>query len=153
MRGGAISRCPGFVAAGLLCLAAFGASAEARQPEGGPPALEQPVVGGWASFYSRRLHGRLVATGEVFRNELLTAGSNLFPLGRWLAVRRPGGPCVAVRVNDRMHARHTSRIVDLSYAAARRLGMLAAGVVRVEAALLPPGFDHRRDNCGLAFGE
>lgn len=135
---------------GLFCLAAAVAGADETAPAGGQVEEAKPV-GGLASFYSRRLHGKLVATGEVFRNELLTAGSNLFPLGRWLAVRRPGGKCVTVRVNDRMHARHSRRIVDLSYAAARQLGMLAAGVVAIEAALLPLDFDHRRDDCAAAF--
>jgi rare lipoprotein A len=109
------------------------------------------VIGGKASYYSRRLHGRLVATGEVFRNELLTAASNIFPLNSWLAVRRAGGKCVVVRVNDRMHRRHRERIVDLFYAAAKHLGIIASGVAAVEARLLPPGFDRGRQDCAQAF--
>lgn len=111
------------------------------------------VIGGQASYYSRRLQGRLVATGEVFRNELLTAASNLFPLGAWLAVRRSGGGCVVVRVNDRMHGRYRERILDLSYAAARHLDMIAAGVAAVEAKLLPSDFDLDRHDCAQAFAQ
>lgn len=111
------------------------------------------VIGGKASYYSRRLQGRLVATGEVFRNELLTAASNLFPLGSWLAVRRAEGDCVVVRVNDRMAERNHGRILDLSYAAARHLGMIASGVAAVEAKLLPPGFDRNRHDCAQAFAD
>lgn len=157
---------------GLLLLAAVAASAESPADEAAEAAPKTPgallahsrlaeagsyirrsaaIIGGQASFYSRRLQGRLVATGEVFRNELMTAASNLFPLGSWLAVRRSGGGCVVVRVNDRMAAWHRQRILDLSYAAAQRLGMIAAGVAAVEAKLLPPGFDLSRHNCAQAF--
>lgn len=108
------------------------------------------VIGGKASYYSRRFEGRLAATGEVFRSELLTAASNIFPLGSWLAVRRGDSKCVVVRVNDRMHPKN-SRILDLSYAAARQLNMIANGVAAVEARLLPFGFDPQRHDCAQAF--
>jgi rare lipoprotein A len=61
-----------------------------------------------------------------------------------VAVRRSGSPrCVVLRINDRMHARHTARIADISLAAARALDMLTAGIVKIEMRALagPPGVE------------
>ncbi len=100
-----------------------------------PEALG-PILRGKASYYgkTRKFQGRRTASGERFDSRAFTAASNRFPLGSWIAVRRPGSEhCVVVWVNDRMHSRHRQRIVDLSLAAAQAIEMVAAGVVQVEA--------------------
>lgn len=90
---------------------------------------------GLASYYgkTKRFHGRPTASGERFDPALHTAASNIFPLGTWVAVKRTDtGHCTVVRINDRMHAKHRKRVVDLSLAAAKVLDMMVAGVVAVE---------------------
>lgn len=89
-------------------------------------------IHGKASFYAPGFHGRSTATGERFDTRAFTGASNHFPLGSWVAVRRlDTDRCVAVHINDRMHARQTRRVIDLSRAAAEELRMISAGVVLV----------------------
>ena len=110
------------------------------------PEPQGPVLSGLASFYgqTRKFRGRKTANGDRFNPEAFTGASNHFPLGTWVAVRRSGSPrCVVLRINDRMHVRHTARIADISLAAARALDMLAAGIVKIEMRALegPPGVE------------
>ena len=95
---------------------------------------------GSASFYAESFHGRRTATGETFDLRGFTAASNLFPLGSWVAVRRlDNSRCAIVKVNDRMHARHRKRIIDVSRSVAEYLDMIRAGVVLVRVAPLKGG--------------
>ena len=92
---------------------------------------------GSASFYGQSFHGRRTATGETFDLRGFTAASNHFPLGSWVAVRRlDNNRCAIVKVNDRMHARHKRRIIDVSRGVAEYLDMIRAGVVLVRVAPL-----------------
>jgi rare lipoprotein A len=94
-----------------------------------------------ATFYAARFAGRRTASGERYDPEAMTAAHRSLPLGTWLRVTRidaagaPLSPAVMVRVNDR-GPYAAGRILDLSLAAARRLGMLRAGVVRVRVEIL-----------------
>lgn len=104
---------------------------------------------GLASFYAYGFHGRRTATGEVFRVQEFTAASNRFPLGTMVAVRRlDNNLCAIVKVNDRMHAKHRKRIIDVSRGVAEYLDMIRAGVVLVSVAPLKPGW--REQEGGLA---
>ncbi len=95
---------------------------------------------GSASFYGQSFHGRRTATGETFDLRGFTAASNHFPLGSWVAVRRlDNSRCAIVKVNDRMHARHQRRIIDVSRSVAEYLDMIRAGVVLVRVAPLKGG--------------
>lgn len=97
----------------------------------------QDAVVGLASHYGSRLHGRKTASGERLDRMLFTAASNRFPLGSTVLVRRPGNDaCAIVRVNDRMSRQHRIRVIDVTHEVGRHLGMLQAGVVRVEVFLL-----------------
>lgn len=86
---------------------------------------------GEASYYARRFHGRLQANGQRHDARRLTAASNVIPMGRRVRVCREDRPsrCVEVEVTDTGEL--YGRLVDLSKAAARRLGMLRIGVVGV----------------------
>lgn len=115
--------------------------------------VESELVGlhGSASFYGQGFHGRRTATGENFDMRGFTAASNRFPLGSWVAVRRlDNNRCAVVKVNDRMHARHRKRIIDVSRGVAEYLDMIRAGVVLVRVAPLKGG---PRDDasCHAAF--
>ncbi len=106
----------------------------------GPAATlddDRPGLHGQASFYGKGFHGRRTSTGERFDVKQFTAASNHFPLGSLVAVRRVDDDrCAIVQINDRMHARHRRRVIDVSHAAAEYLGMLRAGVVFVRVAPL-----------------
>jgi rare lipoprotein A len=85
-----------------------------------------------ATYYANRFAGRKTASGERYDPRALTAAHRTLPLGTVVRVTRVDGEgdAVTVRINDR-GPYSSGRIIDLSMAAARRLGMLQEGVVRV----------------------
>lgn len=87
---------------------------------------------GNASYYSDKLHGRRMANGELYHKDSMTCAHLKFPFGTWLKVRNPlNDRTVIVRVTDR--GPYSKRfIIDLSRAAARELGIIAAGFSQVE---------------------
>ncbi len=87
---------------------------------------------GVASWYGPELHGRPTASGEPFDMDDLTAAHPTLPLGtRAQVTNLDNGRTVTVRINDRgPFSGH--RMIDLSRAAAREIGMLAAGSATVE---------------------
>lgn len=116
-------------------------------------ADERPGIRGQASFYASKFHGRRTATGERFDARLFTGASNRFPLGATVAVRREDdGRCAIVKINDRMHARHQNRVIDVSRSVAEYLGMVRAGVVFVRVSRLrDAGHPDSPDRCRAAF--
>lgn len=93
-------------------------------------------IDGLASWYGRQHQGRPTASGEAFDMNKLTAAHRTLPFGTRLRVTNvKNGKSVVVRVNDR--GPHVpGRVLDLSYRAARALGMTDAGVARVEVVVL-----------------
>ena len=86
---------------------------------------------GLASWYGRKFHGRRTASGEVYDMYAMTAAHPTLPLPSYVRVRNPAnGREVTLRVNDRGPF-HAGRIIDLSYTAALKLGVLR-GVAPVE---------------------
>lgn len=101
------------------------------------PSLVTGERGG-ASWYGRHFHGRRTANGERYDQEEMTAAHKTLPFGTVVRVRSVvDGREVDVRINDRGPF-VSGRVIDLSHAAARALGMLQAGVKQVTL-LLPPG--------------
>ncbi|MGW1422657.1 septal ring lytic transglycosylase RlpA family protein [Bradyrhizobium manausense] len=86
---------------------------------------------GLASYYSNGESGSHAASGARFNDALPTAAHRCLPFGTRLRVTR-GGRSVVVTVNDRGPA-IPGRVLDLARAPAAQLGMLGAGVARVEA--------------------
>lgn len=85
---------------------------------------------GSASYYSSKYQGRRMSNGARFDQKKLTAAHAWLPLGTKVRIILPGTTrSVIVTITDRLHARH--RVVDLSLAAARMLGMVARGVAEV----------------------
>jgi rare lipoprotein A len=98
-----------------------------------PPAgAGQVYQVGKASWYGARHHGGPTASGEPFDQRALTAAHRKLPFGTLVRVTsRANRRSVVVRINDRgPHGR--GLVIDVSQAAAKRLGMLQAGVVPVE---------------------
>ncbi|MEW6706330.1 MAG: septal ring lytic transglycosylase RlpA family protein [Pseudomonadota bacterium] len=98
-----------------------------RPLTGDPPFREK----GLASWYGRKFHGRPTASGETYNMYAMTAAHPTLPIPSYVRVRNPAnGREVIVRVNDRGPF-HKGRIIDLSYTAALKLGVLR-GVAPVE---------------------
>lgn len=94
------------------------------------------VFYGQASYYANKFEGRKTANGEIFRQKKLTCASNVLPLGTWIRVTNlRNGRSVVVKINDRLHPK-MKRIVDLSKAAAQRLGYVSRGLTRVKVEIL-----------------
>jgi len=87
---------------------------------------------GVASWYGSHFQGRTTAAGELFDMNLMTCAHPTLPMGTWLRVTNLKNRRTAyVRVNDRGPVLE-GRIVDLSYAAARTLGLAGLGKVKLE---------------------
>lgn len=92
---------------------------------------------GIASWYGDDFHGQRTANGEVYDMFQLTAAHRAAPLGvHAIVTNLDTGRSVRVRVNDRGPF-IDDRILDLSYAAARRLGMVVNGLAQVKITFLP----------------
>ena len=110
----------------LLVLSALASPAE---------AASRYEATGLASWYGDELRGRKTANGEIFNPDGMTAAHRTLPMSSWVDVTTlDTGKTVRVRINDR-GPYHGNRIIDLSKAAARKLGMMGHGarLVRVRA--------------------
>jgi rare lipoprotein A len=98
----------------------------------GPPLTPRPATEtGRASWYGEAHHGRPTANGERFDMNALTAAHRTLPFGtRLRVVNLDNDREVVVRINDRGPVA-PGRIIDLSYAAARALGAVGAGIISV----------------------
>ncbi len=86
---------------------------------------------GVASWYGRQFHGRKTASGERFDMNALTAAHRSLPLNCYIRVtNKNNGKSVIVKVNDRGPF-HGNRVLDLSYGAAKRIGLTDAGTTNV----------------------
>jgi rare lipoprotein A len=125
----------------ILLLLPFLLLAACATPRFGPRAWEG-LSGeeGLASWYGHPYHGRRTSNGEVYDMYQLTAAHREIPLGSWVEViNLTNGRSLTVRVNDRGPF-VDGRIIDLSYASARLLGVVGPGVapVRVRLTQAPP---------------
>jgi rare lipoprotein A len=97
----------------------------------------QPVLStmstqdGLASFYSDDFQGRKTSNGEIFDNAKLTAAHRTFPFGTVVRVTNlENHQDVEVRINDRGPVK-PERVIDLTKAAARKIGIVRTGIGRV----------------------
>ena len=103
------------------------------------PVPSQPTMmeTGLASWYGSRHHGKRTASGEVFNQDKFTAAHRTLPWGSRVKVTNlANGKSVEVRINDRGPF-SKGRIIDLSRAAARSLGMVQQGITTVRIEWLP----------------
>ncbi len=109
---------------------------------------------GMASWYGRQFHGNRTANGELYDMLGMTAAHPILPLPSYVRVTNVrNGRSVIVRVNDRGPFKH-DRVIDLSYAAAAKLGIAAAGtgeveIERITTAQIASG-DYRRGGSGAS---
>lgn len=124
----------------LLTLAVHLGCSSVRQPAAAPPEV---IESGRASWYGPKFHGRLTANGERYDMHQLTAAHPKLPFGTLLEVRNlDNGRVCLVRINDRGPFAK-GRILDVSFAAAKELGMVGPGTARVELAMLPDAGSER----------
>ncbi len=127
---------PAAVLAALLLLGASACAHRGIPPEAAVPGATER---GLASWYGRPYHGRRTASGEVYDMYRMTAAHRTLPFGTRVRVtRRDDGRSVEVRINDRGPFVR-GRIIDLSYAAARKIGLDIDGVAPVTLEVLAPG--------------
>ncbi|HEY0836847.1 MAG TPA: septal ring lytic transglycosylase RlpA family protein, partial [Azospirillum sp.] len=136
----------------LDCIAEPAVTAEARSPIGNRSPytvlgkkyrvldkVDGYVEQGTASYYGNKFHGRRTSNQEVYDMYAFTAAHKTLPLPSFARVTNlDNGQSVIVRVNDRGPF-HDGRVIDLSYAAAYKLGITQRGTGRVEVRALTPG--------------
>jgi rare lipoprotein A len=108
---------------------------ESYTPVTGDRALREK---GLASWYGRKFHGRPTASGEPYDMYAMTAAHATLPIPSYARVTSlANGRSVIVRVNDRGPF-HSGRLIDLSYAAANKLGYAGVGSAQVEVEAIMP---------------
>lgn len=108
-----------------------------------PPETEPQSLHGVASWYGEEFAGRTTANGEIFDPSLLTAAHRTLPFGTILEVVNPKTrQSVWVRVNDR-GPYIANRVIDLSYAAAQKIGLIEPGVGEVDIKVVKVGSGER----------
>ena len=94
---------------------------------------------GIASWYGSKFHGGRTSDGDTYDMYTMTAASKVLPLPCYVRVTNlQNGESVVVKVNDRGPF-VPNRIIDLSYAAAARIGMLGSGTALVDVVSVTPG--------------
>lgn len=123
----------------ILILTVFGISVSAQDTSklsDSKKGKKAVVQYGVASYYSNNFQGKKTSSGELFNQKKLTAAHNTLPLGTYIRVTNlKNRKSVVVKVNDRLHHRN-KRLVDLSYAAAQKLGYVKSGLTRVKVEVL-----------------
>jgi len=105
-----------------------------------PLASVQPYrQRGMASWYGKKFHGQRTASGETYDMYAMSAAHTTLPIPSYARVTRVAtGRSVIVRINDRGPF-HQGRMIDLSYAAALKLGFVHLGSAEVELESIEPG--------------
>ena len=142
----------------LACLVFWGHGCATDTSTSEPPPPGQPgqpkpykVLGKWyqplphsegfrqqglASWYGRDFHGKKTSNGEIYNMYAMTAAHKTLPLGTYVRVKNlENNRSIEVRINDRGPFVR-GRIIDLSYAAARKVGIVGPGTARVEVIAL-----------------
>jgi rare lipoprotein A len=109
---------------------------------------------GTASWYGRKFHGQRTSSGEVYDMYALTAAHPTLPIPSYARIHNlQNGKSVVVRINDRGPF-SSGRIMDVSYAAAHRLGFLQEALANVEVlAIVPEGVAPRLATAPAATNE
>jgi rare lipoprotein A len=120
----------------LLFSAGCGSSLPRSSATGGESADHSEGI---ASYYAEEFNGRQTASGEVYDMEGLTAAHPTLPFNTRVRVTNlDNGKSVVVRINDRGPFKK-GRILDLSYRAARLIGLIPEGTAPVRMEVLPAG--------------
>ncbi|MBI4877024.1 MAG: septal ring lytic transglycosylase RlpA family protein [Acidobacteria bacterium] len=125
----------------MIAFALWSGCARKKKPRAPVPARIGHAETGVASWYGYPYHGRQAANGEIYDMERMTAAHRTLPFHTWVRVENlANGKFVAVRITDRGPFVR-GRIIDLSRAAARAIGMLGPGTARVRVVVTAPPKD------------
>ncbi|CAG7857327.1 hypothetical protein MCAMS1_02108 [biofilm metagenome] len=114
------------------------ADKESIKPEGWLPRIARYIKKGIASWYGPGFHGRQTANGEIFNMYEMTAAHKTLPIPSYAEVTNlSNNKTVVVRINDR-GPYVGNRLLDLSYAAAKKLGIQGKGTGKVEIKAITP---------------
>jgi rare lipoprotein A len=122
----------------LLCMTLFNPDANGQDAAASlkKETGNRKILYGQASFYANKFQGRKTASGEIFSQSKMTCACNMLALGTWVKITNlRNSRTVVVKVNDRLHPK-MKRIVDLTRAAAEKLGYIGAGLTRVKVEVL-----------------
>ena len=118
----------------ILISSAINLSITAQDPV--KTSTKTKVIYGTASFYANKFSGKKTASGEIFRQDKMTAACNVLPLGTWVKVTNlKNRRSVTVKVNDRLHTK-MKRVLDLTRSAAQQLGYIRSGLTRVRVEVI-----------------
>ncbi|SNZ11352.1 rare lipoprotein A [Persephonella hydrogeniphila] len=118
----------------LICFSVFFSCAHKNSVKRCPE-----VIKGYASYYGKKYHRRKTASGEIYNMYDYTAAHRFLPFGSIIVVKNlKNGKKVKVRINDRGPFVR-GRVLDLSYVAAKKLGMIRDGIVPVIATVIRCG--------------
>ena len=110
---------------------------ESSDDETNSKSLE--TVKGIASYYADKYNGRQTSNGEVYDMYGLTAAHKTYPFNTIVRITNlSNGKSVKLRINDRMPG-YNPRLIDVSYGAAIKLGMLTSGIAEVKLEVLKWG--------------
>ncbi len=103
------------------------------------PSSDEKANTGTASFYAKKFEGRRTSSGQRYRSSSHTAAHRTYPFGTLLEItNHDNGLKTIVRVNDRgPHAK--TRLIDLSYSAAKDLGLINSGTADVTLKVISMG--------------
>jgi rare lipoprotein A len=134
----------------LLLQSGCGKKTQVRPPLAAPANVGTQV--GMASWYGQPYHGRRAASGEIYDMEKLTAAHRTLPFGTRVRVENlENGRNIELRINDRGPFVE-DRIIDVSRAAARALGMLGTGTARVRMEVISSVADVRSEIFAVQVG-
>ena len=120
----------------LICLVQMAPAFTQRTAHRDKKKKPETIQYGTASYYANKFQGRKTAMGELYDKDKMTCAHNSLPLGTWIKVTNlRNNRTVIVRITDRLHYKN-KRLVDLSRAAAAKLGYLKRGLTRVKIEVL-----------------
>jgi rare lipoprotein A len=123
-------------------------AAPAAAPMAAAAAPAASAESGKIAYYGRKFAGRKTASGERFNPNAMTMAHKSLPFGTLVKVSNPkNGKSVTLRVNDRGPST-PDRVADVSASAARKLGMLRAGVIAAELQVVGQAAPARASKAG-----
>ncbi len=100
-------------------------------------SAQDSIQYGKASFYADAFEGQRTASGEIFRQNKMTAAHTTLPFGTYVKVTHLNNKrSVVVRINDRGPLDKHGRIIDISRKAARELNMINSGIAQVKLEII-----------------